>query len=74
MDPDVALTLAVLNGMFAVPATVSALSDLRRPYLGIGMLAASAALVLYATQQTAEPYTLDRLPDVLLTVIGRLIN
>ncbi|MEM9967081.1 MAG: hypothetical protein AAF755_03155 [Pseudomonadota bacterium] len=74
MNPDTLLTIGIITGMFAVPAIVSALTDLRRPYVGGSMLLSAVLLVVYASISKPEGYTFAELPEVMLTVIARILN
>lgn len=74
MEPDTALTLGCVIGMWAIPAMVSALVDKRRPRLSIAMILAAGGLIYYAYQNNPGGYELAEVPDIFVTVIGRMLQ
>ncbi|MGR3616221.1 MAG: hypothetical protein ACU0BB_09275 [Paracoccaceae bacterium] len=71
MDPDLLLMIGVLFGVLAVPASISALSDLKLPKAGVVMAGLAGLLILVSIWINPEGYVLADLPAVFFDVVGR---
>ena len=74
MDADTSLVMGLMLAILSVPALLSAWSDGRLPVIGTLLLAVGGGMVIYAFVITQTGYTLSGLPDVVYTVIGRMLN
>ena len=73
MDTDLALTLGIVIGGFAIPALVSAYSNGRAPRASMLMILISGALILYALLTQPGGYRMAEMPDVIFGVIARFM-
>lgn len=71
MDPDLALTLGLVIAAFSIPSILSALSDSRAPRASALTVLIGGCLILYAVQTKVGGYTLDQVPDIFVSVVGR---
>lgn len=71
MDPDLALTLGLVIAAFSIPSILSALSDSRAPRASALTVLIGGGLILYAVQTKVGGYTLDQVPDIFVSVVGR---
>ncbi|MBE0412350.1 hypothetical protein [Yoonia sp.] len=74
MDIDLIFVVGSVIGAFSIPALVSAFADRRAPRAAAVAIVISAAMVAYAMQMRLEPYVLENLDDVFISVIARYIN
>ena len=73
MEPDLALVLGLVIAAFSVPAILSALADSRAPRASALTVLIGGGLILYAVQQTQNPYTLSEIPDIFVRVVARYL-
>jgi hypothetical protein len=59
---------------FAIPSAVSARSDRRWPKAAILMLLIGAGSLIFAIRENPGVYTLETVDDVIVSVIGGLVN
>ncbi len=74
MDPDLAMVVGVVLGVFTVPLIMSAISDGRAPRVAAFMIIAAGGLVLWAINEKPGGYSINELPDLLVTVIARYLT
>lgn len=73
MDPDVALTLGLIIGVFSIPSIVSAFSDQRAPRASAVTILIGGALILFAVVTKPTGYSIEQVPNVFFDVIARII-
>jgi hypothetical protein len=73
MDTDLALTLGMVIGAFAIPALVSSYSDRRAPRISMLMILTAGAMILYALMAKPGGYSFAQLPDVIFGVFARFM-
>lgn len=73
MDPDLAMAIGMVLGVFSIPSILSALSDGRVPRVASVTLIASGGLILWAISNKPGGYSFSELPHVLISVIARYI-
>ena len=74
MDIDLIFVAGIVIGAFSIPAIVSAFSDRRAPRMAAVFMMISAGMITYAVQMRAEPYILEQLDDVFISVVARYVN
>ncbi|SLN25688.1 hypothetical protein ROG8370_00926 [Roseovarius gaetbuli] len=74
MDPDLAMAIGVVLGVFTVPSIMSAISDGRAPRVAAFTIIAAGALILWALTNKPGGYNFSDLPDVLVRVIARYLT
>ncbi|MCW1954414.1 MAG: hypothetical protein KIH71_000715 [Roseobacter sp.] len=74
MDYDLYLVIGLVIAVFAVPAVVSALADNRTPRAAAVVLMISGGLVAWAAASKPTGYTLDQIPDVIISVVARYLG
>ena len=74
MDYDTALVVGLVVGIFSVPAAVSAIAEHRAPRIAAVALIVSGGLVAWAVTQNPSGYAIGDIPNVVVKVIGRLVN
>ncbi|WP_296422730.1 hypothetical protein [Yoonia sp.] len=74
LDIDLIFVLGLIAGAFSIPALVSAFADRRAPKMSVLIMLISAGMIGYAVQQRPEPYELDKLDEVFVSVVGRYLN
>lgn len=74
MDIDLIFVLGIVIGAFSIPALVSAFSERRTPRMAAIFMMACGVMITYAVQMREEPYVLEDLDDVFLTVLARYVN
>lgn len=74
MDFDQIFVIGVVLIAFAIPSAVSAYSDKRWPTRALAMLVFGAGAIAYAAQENPGAYSLATLDDVIVSVIGGLVN
>ncbi|UWQ92084.1 hypothetical protein QEZ52_04700 [Aliisedimentitalea scapharcae] len=73
MDSDLALIVGLVVAALAVPSTVSALSDGRRPVAGMLTFLIAAGLILVAMVSNSGGYRFSEIPDVFFGVLARYL-
>ncbi len=73
MDPDLAMAIGMVLGVFSIPSILAALSDRRAPRVASFTLIASGGLMLWAIATKPGGYSFSELPHVLISVIARYI-
>ena len=74
MDIDLIFVAGIVIGAFSIPAIVSAFSDRRVPRMAAIFVMISAGMVTYALHMREEPYVLEKLDDVFISVVARYLN
>ena len=71
MDPDLALVMGVIIGIFSVPSILSAFSDSRAPRASALTILIAFGLIFYAIQTSPSGYSLEEIPKLFVRVAGR---
>lgn len=74
MDPDLALVIGIVFGVFAVPSIMSAFSDRRAPRASMLLLLIAGGLILFALQTRPGGYDWPEIPDAFMRVVARLFG
>ncbi|MGR3548603.1 MAG: hypothetical protein ACU0CB_12015 [Roseovarius sp.] len=74
MDPDLAMAIGMVLGVFSIPSIISALSEGHPPRVATFVLMASGGLVVWAISNKPGGYSFGDLPDVLVRVIARYVG
>ena len=74
MNTDIALVAGALFALLAIPSLVTAFSESRPPRSAAILAVLGGGLILYATTQHAGGYSIGELPDVVVRVIGNILN
>lgn len=74
MDFDLIFVIGVALIAFAIPSLVSAYSDRRWPKIAAVMLLVGGGAIAYAAQENPGAYSFETLDDVIVSVIGSLLN
>lgn len=74
MDYDLALVIGLTVGIFSIPAVVSSITEHRPPRVAAIALMIAGGLVAWATMKRPGGYELAEIPQVVVQVIGRLVN
>lgn len=74
MNFDLIFVVGVTLIAFAIPALVSAYSDRRWPKTAGIMVLVGGCSIAWAVQENPGAYSLETLDDVIVSVIGSLIN
>jgi hypothetical protein len=74
MDPDLAMAIGVVLGVFTVPSIMSAISDGRAPRVAAFTIIAAGALIVWALSNKPGGYAFSDLPNLLVRVIARYLT
>ena len=74
MDPDLAMAIGMVLGVFSIPSIISALSEGHPPRVATFVLMASGGLVVWAISNKPGGYSFGDLPEVLVWVIARYVS
>ncbi|KJS40626.1 hypothetical protein [Roseovarius sp. BRH_c41] len=74
MDPDLAMAIGMVLGVFSIPSILSAFSEGRPPRVAAFTLIASGGLVVWAINNKPGGYSFGDLPEVLVRVIARYVG
>lgn len=74
MDIDLIFVVGIVIGAFSIPALVSAFADRRVPRAAAVFIIISGVMITYAAQMRPEPYALEKLDEVFVSVVARYIN
>ena len=74
MDPDLALVIGIILGVFSVPSILSAISEGRAPRVAAFTIISSGALVLWAINAQPSGYKLEDVPDVFVRVVAKFLT
>ena len=74
MDPDLAMAIGMVLGVFSIPSIISALSEGHTPRVATFVLMASGGLVVWAISNKPGGYSFGDLPEVLVRVIARYVS
>ncbi len=74
MNTDIALTIGLVIGVFSVPAMLSAYSENRMPRVSMLAFLAAAATIAWAWAAHPEGYALADIPNVVVSVIAKMIR
>ncbi len=73
MDPDLALVMGIVLGVFTVPSLLSAMSDSRAPRASAFTILIAVGLIVYAIAKSPGGYSMAELPTVFVNVAGRYL-
>ncbi|EBA13671.1 hypothetical protein [Roseobacter sp. CCS2] len=74
MDFDLLFVTGLALVAFAIPSAVSAYADWRWPKAAIILLILGGVAMAYAAQENPGAYALDTVDDVIVSVVGDLLN
>jgi len=74
MDHDLALVIGLVIGVFSIPAIVSAISDGHTPRVAAIAVIFAGGLLAYAITGKPSGYSMDQIPHVVVSVVGRYVN
>ncbi|MFO8127628.1 hypothetical protein [Yoonia sp.] len=74
MDFDLVFVIGLALVAFAIPSAVSAYSDWRWPKTAVIMLVLGGGAIAYAAQENPGVYSLATVDDVIVDVVGGLVN
>ncbi|MFU8779243.1 MAG: hypothetical protein ACNA7M_16515 [Roseovarius sp.] len=74
MDPDLAIAIGMVLGVFSIPSILAAFSEERSPRVAAFALVVSGGLVVWAISAKPGGYSFSDLPEVLVRVVARLVN
>tara|TARA_R110002051_G_scaffold7035_16_gene33142 strand:+ start:1435 stop:1659 length:225 start_codon:yes stop_codon:yes gene_type:complete len=74
MDYDLIFVLGCVITAFSVPAMVSAYSDGRSPRYPAMIILIGIVMIGYVINERPSNYTIETIPDVFVSVIGRYIG
>ncbi|MCB5409638.1 hypothetical protein [Pseudogemmobacter faecipullorum] len=74
MDSDLFLTIGIILAILTLPVLLSAWVEGRVPRLGAILIIAAGGLFVTAMTQHSGGYKLQKIPDVMLRVIGRYLS
>ena len=74
MDTDLIFVVGLVLAPFPIPSIVSAWSERRVPRTAAIVVVVGCAMIVWALTQKPGGYRLEQVPDVIVGVIGRLIN
>ena len=74
MDPDLALIIGLILGVFSIPSIMSAFSEGRAPRVAAFTVIAAGCLVVWAVSQKPGGYAIMEIPDVFARVVARFIG
>ena len=72
MDADTTFVIALVLGVLAIPAIVSAVSDGRTPRVATIVIMIAGGLMIYAINEKEGGYRISDVPKVVYKVIGDL--
>ena len=71
MDTDLLFVLGIGLGVLMIPSMLSALIDGRAPRTPAMVMIVAALMIGYAVFQKPGTYSIDRIPDTVVRVLGR---
>lgn len=71
MDPDLALVIGIVIGLFTVPSIMSVISDKRASGVPIFIVFVAGCFLFYAMWQKPSGYKLREIPGVFQNVLDR---
>lgn len=74
MDPDLALVIGVILGVFSIPSILSAISEGRAPRVAAFTIISSGALILWAISNHPGGYALDDVPGAFVRVVAQFLG
>ncbi|WP_417726488.1 hypothetical protein [Roseovarius sp.] len=74
MDPDLAMAIGMVLGVFSIPSVLSAYSEGRAPRVAALTIIASGGLVVWAISKKPGGYSFGELPEVLVRVVARFVS
>lgn len=74
MDTDLFLVVGLVLGALSVPSFLNGYAESRLPRFALLTLGLGAALVVGANLGNPAGYSVQEVPDVVIRVVGRLIN
>ncbi|MDX8352748.1 hypothetical protein [Cognatiyoonia sp. IB215182] len=74
MEFDVIFVLGLLLALFSAPSFASAYADKRRPTQALLTVLIGAGMIYYAVVMNPGVYAVDQVDDVVLRVIGWVLN
>lgn len=74
VDPDLVFVIGLVVGLLSIPSLIGAFSESRPPRAAAIMVMIAAGLITVAVLQKPGGYSVQEAPDVVLRVVGRLLN
>lgn len=74
MDPDLMLVIGLAVGTLSIPSLMGALIDWRLPPVPLLLALVSGGLIWLAVRDSPDGYAISEIPDVIVNVIGRVLN
>ncbi len=74
MDPDLALIIGLILGVFSVPSIMSAFSEGRAPRVAAITIIAAGGLVIWAIGHKPGGYSINEIPDIFVRVVAMFIS
>jgi hypothetical protein len=74
MDPDLALVIGLVLGVFAIPSIVSAITDARAPRVAAFTIVVSGGLLVWAIANKPGGYSINDIPGTVLSVVARYLT
>lgn len=74
MNTDLMLVIGLLLGVLALPTLLSAAVERRSPRLGALLILGAAGFLYFALTGRPGGYRIAEIPDVVIRVLGRLLN
>ncbi|MFC2968433.1 hypothetical protein [Acidimangrovimonas pyrenivorans] len=74
MNTDLMFVIGLVVGVLAIPSIFSAFSESRAPRAAAIMVLIAGVLIVTAVSQKPAAYTFENIPDVVLRVVGGLLN
>lgn len=74
MDPDLALVIGIILGVFSVPSILSAISEGRAPRVAAFTIISSGVLILWAISANPGGYQLDDIPGAFVRIVAKYLT
>jgi len=74
MDSDTIFVVGFVIAVLSIPAMVSAFSDSRTPRVPAIIILIGGLMIGYAINERPGAYSFETFPDVVVRVIGKVIN
>lgn len=71
MDNDLVLVVGIILAVLSIPSILSAISDRRAPRASAITVLIAGGLILFAVQGKPGGYSLEQMPDVVMSLIAR---
>jgi hypothetical protein len=71
LDNDLVLVVGIILAVLSIPSILSAISDRRAPRASAITVLIAGGLILFAVQGKPGGYSLEQMPDVVMSLIAR---